>query len=216
MKKILPLLLFALLPLWSCNLEGGYYAENARDIVTVSGDRLYSDNGAYYTVTDYGTVGKDWQADGKRLYIVFDILNKDLEIRLKSVDPMTVTEATPLDPEEVLPHDPLIVQFCRIGAGYMDISVSFFQKPATTCPHNISFRYSIDAALQKLTVTAVHDGAGEDPSKENEEDLKVETRFFSIPLKNMENVTMADLVVDVLVKDNNGKYAVQSETYHTY
>ncbi len=56
MKKILPLLLFALLPLWSCNLEGGYYAENARDIVTVSGDRLYSDNGAYYTVTDLSLI----------------------------------------------------------------------------------------------------------------------------------------------------------------
>ena len=200
----------------SCNLQDVFTITNMDDIVTVKGEYLLSDLGTTYRVTEDQTETKDWQQEGARLYAVFDVLNRQLEICLKKAQPMEIREAEPLSVSVEIPKDPVVVALQNVSGGYVNLAIQIYMAKGTECPHNILFQYRNNKdSGSDLELFVFHEGNNENPSLLPEDDLKTEIRFYSIPLEKLVTSPSAriTLTLDTLVKDSAGKYSVQRTTY---
>lgn len=211
MKKLLIPLLLCLAV--SCHMEGTYYAENMQDIITVAEEnQLVSDNGIIYTLQT-GTSIPNWM-EGERYYIVFDILNRDLEIRLKSAHLMHIMEAAPAPEEPVAAHDPVQFAFNQVGSKYMDLILAYSKADGSNYAHNFSVYYTVNNADGQLNLFLYHDGNDENLSKMESKDLKQDNYLLSIPINRWTNLTEITLTCDVLVQDTaTGEYEVVRRTF---
>ena len=213
MKKLLIPLLISLAAVWSCNIDGSYTAKNVNDIITVGDHGLVSDTGVQYTVTE---VYKDAPAMevGKRYYIVFDILNNKYEISISHIVPVQVVQAEEkAQGEEITAHDPIDVIFNWVGRSYMDLAFNYYYDKKSDCAHDVFVRYSITNG-GVLTLDIYHDGADENPSVMDIDDLKLGTRIISIPIGQWE-VSALVVTMDVLIKNTDGTYKVERKEYST-
>ena len=217
MKRLLNLCLAALagLAAASCNFEDVYTISNMDDIVTVKGEYLVSDYGTTYHITEDKTTSKDWKKDDTRLYAVFDVLNRQLDISLKEVRPLQIVEAAPLTVLEEDPKDPVVVALQNVSGGYINLALQIYMKKATECPHDISFQYRKAPDGNEVEVYVFHEGNNENPTLLAEDDLEKEIRFYSIPLESIQASDNEVLILnlDVLVQDTDGKYYVKRTSY---
>lgn len=209
MKKLLIPLIFSLVAAWSCNVGTTYSATNVQDIVTIVEHQLVSDSGVLYTVT---AAPKDMQElqEGHRYYLLFDILNQNFEIEIKSVIDVDIITPEPETGAPVSAHDPVVIQFNYIGNKYIDLAFSYYYNPAGNYAHR-TFVQS-DYENKKLKLTLYHDGNDENPTKMDEEILKQKTCIVSIPLgdKELESVS---LTLNLLGKDEKGDPAIVTKTF---
>ena len=215
MKKLLIPILFALLPLWGCLKDGTYYAENAQDIVTVKDDNLVSDNGVKYVVTENASSNKDWKTEGSRYFMVFDILNAQLDIRIKSLYKIIIQEAEPAPTSEtdLLPTDPVYFYFARLSPHYLDLGLWLYKAEGTECGHEVFFRYQ-DKGDEILDIHIYHNGNGENPVNMEESKLKTENRFYSIPLDDF-SATTINVYAHMVGYDTEGKLVITEQQYGT-
>lgn len=215
MKKLLIPLLCCLVAAWACNMEGSYSAQNVQDIVTVAKGQLVNDNGVRYTISD---VYKDAPAleEGKRYYIVFDILNINYDISVRSVTPIQVIVPVPAsDQEEITAHDPIDVVFNWVGTSYLDLGYTYYYNEQSNCAHDLLVRYNLTNGDSVLNLFLYHDGNDENPAAMAEKDLKTGTRIISIPVSQW-NLSGVNLTMDVLINDGTGKYTVERQTYSSH
>lgn len=217
MKQFFTLLSAAVLGLLaaSCNMEDVYTINNADDIVTVKGDYLVSDYGTTYLVTEDKTGSTDWRKDDTRLYVLFDVLNRSLEISLKEAHPFTIQEAEPLSVLEETPKDPVVVALQNVSGGYVNLALQIYKEKGTECPHDISFQYRMNPNGYTLELFVLHEGNNENPTVVPEDDLKTEIRFYSIPVTALvtAQTTQVTLTLDALAKNSEGKYLITRQTY---
>jgi len=217
MKQFLTLFSAAVIGLLAaaCNFEDVYTITNADDIVTVKGDNLLSDFGTTYYITEDKTGSTDWRKDGTRLYAVFDVLNRSLEISLKEVHPFTIVEAIPLTVEEEESKDPVVVALQNVSGGHVNLALQIYKEKGTECLHEISFQYRMNPSNTTLELYIFHEGNNENPTVIPEDDLKTETRFYSIPLEEIAptSTTQVTLTLDALAKNSEGKYIITRQTY---
>lgn len=211
MKKILPLLLCALLPLTGCLKEGTFYYTNMQSVVVYNDGKLVSTDGNIYTVTENTSGTSDWKVEGRRYFAIFDILNTKLEIKLTFLEPMELVEPQERDPEAEYPEDPVILEFAQITYNYLDLGISYYKAAGTSCPHDIAIYSELDENKKTLHVFVYHDGNGEDPSRMSEKDLNTGTRFYSLSLEGCE-FNQLDITTYILYKDGD-KLAVKEYTY---
>ena len=84
MKRLILATLAGLFLMTSCNLgEDVYTVTNLSEFVTVKGETMVDDYGNLFNVTEDKT-DKGWKTDDKRLLAQFDIVNRNLDITLKS------------------------------------------------------------------------------------------------------------------------------------
>lgn len=211
MKRVF-LTLLCCLAAWSCNMEGSFSAKNAWDFVTVAQGKLVSDTGAVYTVSD---VPKDAPAleEGKRYYVVFDILNINYEVSITSVTPIRIVVPTLESPqEEITAHDPVEVLSNWIGPNYIDIMLSYYYDEKSSFEHDIFGRYTISNGDTILSLSLYHDGNDENPSAMDEKLLKKENAIISIPVSQWELVS-ATISLDILTQGTDGSYKVERKTF---
>ena len=108
MKKIL-LPLVCCLMATSCLKENTFYMENYTDFATFYEGKLVTDNAYRFSVVDNQSGTEAWKKEGERFFIKCDILNRNLEIRLKSLLHVDIEEALPYTEEENEPDDPVEV-----------------------------------------------------------------------------------------------------------
>jgi hypothetical protein len=209
MKKLLIPLIFCLVAAWSCNVGTTYSATNVQDIVTIVEHQLVSDGGVLYTVT---SAPKDMQElqEGHRYYLLFDILNQNFEIDIKSVVPIDIIIPEEAPVKEVEAHDPVIIQFNYIGKKYIDLAFTYYYDPTSNCAHDVFVHYFLENKQLKLTL--YHDGNDENPTKMSEDLLKEKTRIISIDMGD-EELNSVSLTLNLLGTDEKGNPAIVTKTY---
>ena len=213
MKKFIPLLIASLFACWSCNLEDTYTETNVRDMVNVVDGLLYNDYGYNLAVVEDAVGEAKWKVNGTRYLALFDILNRNLDIRLKEVLRTPVVEAEPLvDPEE-LAQDPVDLLIQGLSGGYFNIGLTITRNKASNNAHVINFYYKMDSNI--MTIYVEHEGYGEDPVHMSEDDLISEDRMFSIPLEDLPYFSSLSLVMYCITTEG-GEHVVKPVTVNIY
>lgn len=214
MKKLIPILL-AFLPLAvSCKLDDTYTQTNVQEMVSVKEGNLLNDNGIILNVVEDALGTDKWKIEGNRYLALFDILNRALDIRLKSVIKATVMTPEVYDPDADYPTDPLVPELTGYSGGYLNLGFSYYKDKTSNAAHRIRICEERIGTSQRY-LHIVHDGAGEDPTQMDEKDLETLISIFSLPmdLKSGERVS---LVMNVIVTDSTGKKTVQEKTINLY
>lgn len=206
MKKILSILLCGVVAFTSCSLqEPVYRITNLSDYLTCKNGVLYSDYGVKFTVTEDLT-DKNWQSEGNRMYAIFDIVNIDYDITLKSYLPASFKTVAGvqenIDPD---PSDPVDILDCGISGGYLNMVVSSYTKTGGDYEHKTDlFYYDTQSTL---TFFLVHDGGGESPVNYPESSLTKVTSVYSFPLSSIVPSGESRYVVleyDCLAEESDG------------
>lgn len=210
MKKLL--LLFALFPLLlvSCIKEDTYYVENYPDVVTVYEGKFINNSGASFTVKENETQVSSF-TEGQRYYIVCDILDRELNIRLKEIDRMMPLETTAV-PAEIteMPEDPIVFRANLLTPYTLDLVFEIYKAKGSTHPHQIQCQYE-KGADDILKLYLYHDGNNEHPGSMSADLLETETRFYTIDLRQFSCKGLS-LTYNILVKNAKGEYVIEKHT----
>lgn len=219
MKRLILAALAGLFLMTSCNLgDDVYTVTNLNEFVTVDGESMIDDYGNLFNVTEDLT-DKGWKTDGKRYLAQFDIVNRNLDITLKAYNNVIIQAPVPYTPaEDEASLDPVVIQDASITArGYLNIVLSYYAKPETDCPHDITLGYNQDGAT--LSFYLRHEGNGENPAEMSTDLLKEYVRIYSFPLEGiLDTNTSRDIFLqcDILTSDNDGKYSVVKKNARLY
>ena len=182
MKKWLLVLAACALTAVSCMRESTFIMNNYVDFAVSSGGKLFTDTGYQLTVSNNASGSSAYQEDNKRFYLICDILNRDLDILLKTLEPVTIKDALPYDPEEEEPDDPVSVSH-RFGGGYLNLLVGYSYRPGSQYEHKINLFWETNNS--ELCLYLLHDGNHENTAHMSESELKRETRYFSFPIRDI-------------------------------
>lgn len=213
MKKFIPILIASLFACWSCDLKDTYTQTNVRDMVNVEKGILFNDYGYVLNPVEDAVGADKWKIEGARFYAVYDILNRDLDIRLKEVYRSHFVEAEEVEDPEELSKDPLELDVQGISGGYINLGFVFTRLKNSNNAHVINFHYQMEN--NTLNLYAEHLGFNEDPLHEDEDNLVTEERMFSISTKDLPTFTGLTLVLNVIAKES-GEYVIKQENYRLY
>lgn len=208
MKKIFAIIA-GLIALVSCEFPDGnvYYVKNCGDYLTCKEGSLYNDYGTKLNIVEDQT-DKNWAVEGKRMYAVFDILNIEYDVTLKSYLLATSKPLAGQIPDVVQdPADPIDIVDCGLGGYCLNIIFTYYVKEGSETPHSFNLYYKDDN--DKLTLSLVHEGAGESPVNYPEDQLKTHTEVYCFPINALVpegELRTVILEYDYLTKDINDKY----------
>lgn len=214
MKKILLPLLCCLMAT-SCLKENTFYMENYTDFATFYEGKLVTDNAYRFSVVDNQSGTEAWKKEGERVLIKCDILNRNLEIRLKNVLHVDIEEALPYTEDENEPDDPIEVMDQSISGGYINLALVYFANPSSNAAHVLSCYYEANAAQDEFTFYVLHEGNDENPACMDEKKLERQSEVLSIPLWNLlkkGTPTKLNLCLYQLKKAQDGSYTVEQTT----
>ena len=206
MKKLV-LLAGIMLAAVSCKLESTFYMENVAALVNVAEGKLLSDEGVLFNVTDNISKKQDYLVDGARYYMRFDILNREMDIRIRDLQDVVICPSEAQ--AEFAGHDPVILQQASVSGGYLNLVLVYYKAKASTYGHTMSFRHEIEDKSLKLTL--FHDGNDENPSTTDSSLLESITSYYSVPLTGFDASTMR-FAFNMLTYDSEGKATVVSTT----
>ena len=210
MKKILSILA-GILAVVSCDFPGVnvYSVTNVGDYLNCSGGKLTSDYGREFTVVEDQT-DKNWLGEGNRMHAVFDILNADFDITLKSYMLANVKPVAGKQETELLESsDPVDIQDCCISGRCLNLILSYYVKKDSDYNHGLDLDYNDKNGY--LTLFLIHDGNGESPVNHAEEDLEKVTSVFCFPITPLVPEGEYRYILfeyDYLTKSGEGKYSV--------
>ena len=209
MKRFAVLLFCCLLATWSCKLENTFYMENVDALVNVVDGQLVSDEGVSFNVTENASGRHGFLVPDARYYMTFDILNSNLDIRIKQLLDVYVSPATPLT-EEAPGHDPVELLQGGFSGGYLNLELGIYKAKGGNHAHPIVFQYTLDE-VKKLNLRLFHDGGDENPASLPSSALETEVRYYSIPLTGF-NFDSLTLTFDVVTTDDAGATVVEPYT----
>lgn len=218
MKKFIITALAAVLAFDSCMLldDPVYTLTNAAAYLNYKDNTLFTDGGTTFNVTADNTDGK-WKTDGSRFYAIFDVLNVDYDITLKTyVKASIVTPVKDAEPQNA-PGDPVSVMDCNISGGYLNLLLDIYVKKGSDTAHDMNLYWSDDS--RTMTFILVHEGNGESILDLPESDMEVATRCFSFPIYNLADEgesRMIELTINALVKNDDGTYTGEPFTYSVF
>lgn len=183
MKKFILPLALCLLTCTACLKEGTFSVTNLVDIVTTKQGLLVNDEGTSYNVTQNQAGSEDWRQEGSRLYILCDVLNRQLDIRLKSFSPVLVQDAIPLSDMDYEGQDPIAVTDHSFSGGYLNLVIAYYYDPTSNYARNIRFYW--EGRNTELHLYAYYDGNGESPAHMDVDALKGKEVIYSIPLMSL-------------------------------
>ena len=220
MKKWFLTILAAALAFTSCNLDDSVYTlTNVNNYLTYKDDVLKNDAGVTFTVTHDNTDGK-WKTDGNRFFAIFDVLNINYDIAMKSYMEAIIQapETMPaMESEDGVHGDPVTIVDCCLGGVYLNLIVGFYVKTGSDNTHDMHLYWEDDK--RTLSLTLIHNGNGETPVEIKESELTYVTRVYCFPIQNLvssgEQRTIT-LSVDSLVKQSDGTYTSVPFTSSVY
>ena len=213
MKKFIPLLIASLFACWSCELKDSYTETNVKDMVNVVSGQLYTDYGYRLTVVEDVVGEAKWKVEGARFLAIYDILNRDLDIRLKEVLRSQVLEAIPLENPEALSQDPVELLAQGFSGGYFNVGFTITRAKNSNNAHAFHFHYTVEN--NNLMLYVEQEGNGEDSVHMSSDDLVSEDRMFSIPLDNLPYFTSVTLVMYYITTEG-GQDVIKQITYNIH
>lgn len=215
MKKILLPLLLSLLAT-SCLKDSTLYVEDFSDFATVYEGKLVTDQAYRLTVVENKTENETWKVEGKRYFIVCDILNRNLEVRLKDILVVDLKDALPYTEEENEPDDPVEVMDQAISGGYINMSLAYYADPDSNAAHVFSLYYVEDKVTNHITLHLLHEGDDENPVYMETKYLEKRSKLISVPLWNLLERGKAytlELCLYELKKADDNTYSIEQNTY---
>lgn len=182
MKKWLLVLAACVLTAASCMRESTFIVNNYVDFAVSSGGKLFTDAGYQLTVSNNASGSSAYQEDNKRFYMVCDILNRELDILLKTLEPVSIKDALPYESDEEEPDDPVSVSH-SFGGGYMNLLVDYSYRPGSQYEHKINLFQ--ETRNGELCLYLLHDGNHENSAHMSESELKRETLYLSFPMRDI-------------------------------
>lgn len=218
MKKLLITALAAMLAVNSCSLLDTpvYTVTNAVSYLNYKDGKLMSDGATIFNVTSDATDG-NWKTEGNRMYAIFDILNVDYDITLKSYINSIIVNPQKDDNPEDAPGDPVSIMDCSLSGIYLNILTSFYVKKGSETPHDMHLYWSDDT--RTMSFILVHDGGGENVINLPESDMELVTRSYCFPIYNLaeEGQTRSlSLTINALSKNSDGTYSAEPFSYSLY
>ena len=211
MKKLVLLagILFAAV---SCKMESTFYMENVASLANVSEGILYSDEGVVFNVTENASKKQDYLVEGARYYMVFDILDREMDIRIRDLQDVVIY---PSQSQGLIPlyKDPVVLRQASISGGYLNLVIAYYKSKASKYEHKMHFRHVKDGKILKFTL--YHDGNNENPSVMDSEELETAVTYYSVPLSGFEFSGM-ELTYSTLSYDSEDKATVISTTVQMY
>ena len=211
MKKLV-LLAGILLAAVSCKMESTFYMENVAALANVAEGKLFSDEGIVFNVTENASKKQDYLVEGARYYMRFDILNREMDIRIRDLQDVVICPSE-AQGQLNIGHDPVILQQASISGGYLNLVIVYYKAKASEYEHQMHVMHAID--VKRLKLMLFHDGNDENPSAMDSSLLETVTGYYSIPLKGFDFSSM-ELTYNVLTSDSEGKATVTSTTVQMY
>ena len=214
MKKLLIPILCCLLAVTSCQMINSYQAQNMRDIVTMDQGRLVNDNGVVFNIVEVGEDVPELE-EGYRYYVLFDILNQNLDIFVKDAVRTKIINAQPVPDnlDEIEADDPIEVSFYNLGAHYWDIGLYYYDQDRSDFYHTFPVYYGLEDGGQKLHLYVFHEGDDENPAKMSMDELVTRFIVISVPIAEFKDIDLYALTCDVLTQNTpTGEYEVVSHT----
>lgn len=216
MRKAWILLLGLVMGLTSCHFEDVFTATNLRAFVTVKEGTLVDDTGGSCSIVQDGTDGA-WKTEDARLYILYDILNRNWDIALKGYLTCIIqnTEPAPVveEGEEVqeVQLDPIIPVDHSFGGGYFNFVLDYYLLPGAETPHDMHLYAGKNGAEDALMLRLIHEGNGENPAAMSIDQLKTARRAYCFPIST--TLSNIYLTLPILYRNENDEYIVQEMTY---
>lgn len=181
MKKFILPLALSLLAFTACMKESTFTITNYVDIVTNVEGHLINDLGSTFTVVSNDSGSSEWKQEGARLYILCDVLNRNLDITLKEVVKIDIVNPTSMDQMEYEGKDPVAIADHSFSGGYLNLVLDYYYNPSSNYARNIRFYW--DAQGIELHLYVFYDGNNENPAYVSEDVLKTKQSAYSIPLE---------------------------------
>ena len=197
-----------------CMKESAFTATNFSDFAVFSQGCFLTDSGYTFNVTENASGTAGWNVEGRRYYLLCDILNRDLDIRLKQVDPVTIKDALPYQDEQPEPDDPVAIS-TSLGGGYINFIISYSYDPTSNYSHKVDLYW--EDRNSNLNLYLLHDGNHEDSVHMGSANLKQETLFYSIPLTEIlatDNFNTISLTLYEIESPAEGQEKVVRKTYY--
>lgn len=209
MKKLLILAALVTAAVSSCTLEDVYVRENVQDLVTYTEGKLINDVGTIFDVKESQVAQSEWKVESQRQLIRFDILNRQMEIRLLETHPLTKVIPEEYQVEEELPTDPVVFDMGFISGGYMNLVFAGYKAKGSNFAPQYYFRQVVRAG--SIKVYLYYDGNNENPLTMALDDLETKVYYVCIPLENAASLSSITLEAYRLQQDDKG--AVYCEPY---
>lgn len=210
MKKLIPILMAGLIACWSCDLKGSYTQTNVRDLVSFINGELVNDYGYRLNVVEDGVGAAKWQIEGARFYTVYDILSRDMDVRLKEMLRGQIAEASEDYNPDDYAKDPVELTVLSASGGYVNIALMTYRDKTSNHAHPIYFHYKMEN--KRILFYIEHDGDGEDPTQMDSDDLTTEVRLFCIPVEDLPEFTALTLTMNCIVTGSDGSLTVEETT----
>ena len=213
MKKWI-LALVALVVAVGCMEESTFTATNYSDFAVFSQGLFLTDSGYSFKVTENASGTTGWEVEGKRFHLLCDILNRDLDIRLKNLNPVTIKDALPYQEDQPEPDDPVAIS-ASLGSGYLNMIIVYSYNPSSNYSHKVDVYW--EARGSNLNLYLLHDGNHENSVYMDSSSLKQETLFYSIPLTEILATATFDTISLTLyeIEDlSSGESKIARNTYY--
>ena len=208
MKKLIPLMLLcSLLACWSCNIEDTYTQTNVQEMLTVVEGSLKTDGGYTLTVTEDLVGPSVWRQEGARFLGLFDILNRNLDVTLKQVEPAIIQPCPDYVASEDEPQDPCELYYATVSGGYVNLGIANYRSKTSNFAHTYSFFH--ENTDVDLTLYIFHNGNSEDITHMSKDQLDVESRIFSLPISNVASFMSINIVMYGFSSDATGNTIVK-------
>lgn len=214
MKKFLLPIFCAMMALTSCLKESTFTVNNYTDYVTCYQGSLVTDNGSVLNVVENQSGNETWRTEGSRFYILCDILNRQLDIRLKDIYTVRIMEPFAFSQMEKEYDDPVEVLESSLSGGYLNLGVKYYYNPSSNYARHFESYWEEDGNSARLYFFL--DGNHESPEYMDAEQLKQKEEVFSISLKQIIDAPREFSSLVVILYELDDKNIAVKKTYTLY
>lgn len=215
MKKFL-LLLSALALFTSCRMDDVFTISGLQCFVSVIDGKLTGDDGGVGNFTESQVPTSDWKIEGARWFINYDVLNRNYDLRLNSVERCQVVAPQALEAgAEVTPGGPVVRGENSLNAKFFSFRLFVFHKKGSAHVTTAQMFYTLNPESNHVDVRLVADDNGENPLHENTADLEQRWEAFSFPMEGLLDASKkytVSVTYDGLEKGTSGDYVLVQRT----
>lgn len=198
----------------SCLKESTLYMENIWEFATVYEGKLVTDAALTLNVVTNDSTLPDWNQEGQRYLVNYDILNAQLDARIRDLKKSEICEARPGASQETLGPDPALPTGQAFSGGFLNLVLKVYKAKEGTDAPLLSCRYEDQPDQGTMFLVLGCDTRGENPVNKAADQLETESVCCSIPLTTLlKGITRnINLVYPKVVTADDGTSAVVPDT----
>lgn len=198
----------------SCLNEPTLYMENIWEFATAYEGKLVTDAALTLSVVENESDIPDWNQDGQRYLVNYDILNAQLEVRIRDLKASGICEPRTGASPETLGPDPALPTGQAFSGGFLNLVLKVYKAKEGTDAPLLSCRYEDQPDQGTMFLVLGCDTHGENPVNKDADQLETESVCCSIPLTTLlKGITRnINLVYPKVVTADDGTASIVADT----